>query len=141
VNLKAGVTIGYVLTTSHSVRRIPALQDRRRTRRTTHALQKADRCEPLEIWLLVQGLGQGLRWARYAIVRGPQILKHKDARVRLIAADLMLSRGYGRPEVRADLETTHKFAAPCGPRQRGGRGLTSAHGSRARRATAAAQSR
>jgi hypothetical protein len=32
-------------------------------------------------------------------------LKHKDARVRLI----MLSRGYGKPEVMADLTATHKF--------------------------------
>jgi hypothetical protein len=29
--------------------------------------------------------------------------------VRLIAADLMLSRGYGKPEVQADLTATHKF--------------------------------
>jgi hypothetical protein len=37
-------------------------------------------------------------------------LKHKDARVRLIAADLMLSRGYGKPEVMAEVIHNHKFA-------------------------------
>jgi hypothetical protein len=30
--------------------------------------------------------------------------------VRLIAADLMLSRAYGKPEVRAEIDTTHRFA-------------------------------
>jgi hypothetical protein len=36
-------------------------------------------------------------------------LDHRDAKVRLLAASIMLERGYGKPEVRADLTATHKF--------------------------------
>jgi hypothetical protein len=36
-------------------------------------------------------------------------LDHKDAKVRLLAANIMLERGYGKPEVKADLTATHKF--------------------------------
>jgi hypothetical protein len=37
-----------------------------------------------------------------------ECLRHKDARIRLLAADLMLQRGWGKPEIKAEV-TTHAF--------------------------------
>jgi hypothetical protein len=39
-----------------------------------------------------------------------ECLEHKDARIRLMAAEIMLERGYGRPEQRADVDVVHQFA-------------------------------
>lgn len=36
-------------------------------------------------------------------------MHNKDARVRLLACQLMIERGYGRPEVKADVDVVHKF--------------------------------
>jgi hypothetical protein len=37
-------------------------------------------------------------------------LDHKDAKVRLLAANIMLERGYGKPEQKGDSTAVHKFA-------------------------------
>jgi hypothetical protein len=37
-------------------------------------------------------------------------LKDKDPKVRLLAATIMLERGYGKPELKADVTATHRFA-------------------------------
>ena len=37
-------------------------------------------------------------------------MNHKDMRVRILAASLILERGYGKPELKADVTTTHAFA-------------------------------
>ena len=39
-----------------------------------------------------------------------EALEHKDVRVRVIAANIMIERGYGKPEQRADATIVHKFA-------------------------------
>jgi hypothetical protein len=36
-------------------------------------------------------------------------MRHKDARVRLIAAAIMLERGYGKPEQKSDAAVVHRF--------------------------------
>jgi hypothetical protein len=36
-------------------------------------------------------------------------LDSADEKVRLMAANIMLERGYGKPEVKADLEVAHRF--------------------------------
>jgi hypothetical protein len=33
-----------------------------------------------------------------------------DEKIALAASEILLSRGYGKPEIKADIETTHKFA-------------------------------
>jgi hypothetical protein len=37
-------------------------------------------------------------------------MKSKDERVRLLAAQIMLDRGFGKPPITADVTETHKFA-------------------------------
>jgi hypothetical protein len=54
------------------------------------------------------------RWRRAhceeAIEVIAECMRHKDARVRLLAASIMLERGYGKPEQKSDASVTHKFA-------------------------------
>jgi hypothetical protein len=48
-------------------------------------------------------------------------MRHKDARIRLMAASIMLKRGYGKPEQNSDGTVVHKFAiAPRSWRRRSG---------------------
>ena len=37
-------------------------------------------------------------------------MRDKDARVRLMAAEIMLERGYGKPEQKSDVDVVHRFA-------------------------------
>jgi hypothetical protein len=37
-------------------------------------------------------------------------MRSKDEKIRVLAADLLLSRGYGKPPVSIEATTTHKFA-------------------------------
>lgn len=37
-------------------------------------------------------------------------LKHKDVRIRLMAAEIAFERGYGKPEQKTDVTATHRFA-------------------------------
>jgi hypothetical protein len=39
-----------------------------------------------------------------------EAMEHKDIRVRIVAAGMMIERGYGKPEQRTDASVTHKFA-------------------------------
>jgi hypothetical protein len=39
-----------------------------------------------------------------------ECMRHKDARIRLMAASIMLERGYGKPEQNSDSTVLHKFA-------------------------------
>jgi hypothetical protein len=44
-----------------------------------------------------------------ALQRIAECLDDKDKRIRLMAAQIMLERGYGKPEQHADAEVTHNF--------------------------------
>jgi hypothetical protein len=52
---------------------------------------------------------QARRWCPRALEVVAQALDSADEKVRLVAAEIMLSRGFGKPEVRADVNTRHAF--------------------------------
>jgi hypothetical protein len=44
-----------------------------------------------------------------ALARIVEALDDEDKRIRLLAAELLLERGYGKPEMHADIEINHRF--------------------------------
>jgi hypothetical protein len=49
-------------------------------------------------------------YAPQAIEVIARCLQSKDERIALMAASIMLDRGFGKPEITADVGVTHKFA-------------------------------
>jgi hypothetical protein len=49
------------------------------------------------------------RWCPEALEVVAKCLSSKDEKVRLLAAEIMLNRGYGKPLVTVDANTTHAF--------------------------------
>jgi hypothetical protein len=61
--------------------------------------------------MVVYDLKQAARkYAPEALEVIARCMRDKDARVRLMAANIMLERGYGKPQQQVDAEVVHKFA-------------------------------
>jgi hypothetical protein len=61
--------------------------------------------------MVVYDLKQAARkYCPEALEEIARCMRDKDARVRLLAASIMLERGYGKPEQKSDVGVTHKFA-------------------------------
>jgi hypothetical protein len=61
--------------------------------------------------MVVYDLKQAARkYAPEALEVIARCMRDKDARVRLIAAQIMLERGYGKPEQKSDVDVVHRFA-------------------------------
>ena len=61
--------------------------------------------------MVVYDLKQAARkYAPEALEVIARCMRDKDARVRLMAAEIMLERGYGKPEQKSDVAVEHHFA-------------------------------
>jgi hypothetical protein len=61
--------------------------------------------------MVVYDLKQAARkYAPEALEVIARCMRDKDARVRLMAAEIMLERGYGKPEQKSDVDVVHRFA-------------------------------
>jgi hypothetical protein len=62
---------------------------------------------PVTAWNIKQAARDNCEEALNVIAH---CLRSADEKIRLMAASLMLDRGYGKPEQRVDAEVTHRFA-------------------------------